>query len=229
MNPMRSSVLPALRSCQNASHLTSLDQKVLFSLYNSAPRHSRICIREIHFRSTRPSARDHNQASITSSNAIHKPPTSRIRIIDRANAFSVSSRSRRDAPPTPVTKEEKGRTSEDNADEQAEPEFEKSEKASQASQINLSARLSKEGNSDSTGAGFGEVWRLIKIARPEAKILSAAFVLLLISSAITMSIPFSIGKILDIATKGKADRKSNLWRAPGTGILVLTDLSRWYR
>jgi len=34
------------------------------------------------------------------------------------------------------------------------------------------------------------------------KVLSLAFLLLLISSSITMSIPFSIGKILDIATKG---------------------------
>ncbi len=79
--------------------------------------------------------------------------------------------------------------------------FARTEKASQAAQVNLSARLAKDGKSHERAAGFGEVWRLIKIARPEAKILSAAFVLLLVSSAITMSIPFSIGKILDIATK----------------------------
>jgi putative ABC transport system ATP-binding protein len=41
---------------------------------------------------------------------------------------------------------------------------------------------------------------LIKIARPEAKWLGLAFAFLLISSTITMSIPFSIGKILDLAT-----------------------------
>ena len=79
--------------------------------------------------------------------------------------------------------------------------FAKSEKASQASQVNLSARLAKGGGSQDQSAGWGEIWRLIKIARPEAKVLSYAFVLLLVSSTITMSIPFSIGKILDIATK----------------------------
>lgn len=81
-------------------------------------------------------------------------------------------------------------------------EFQKSEKASQATQVNLSARLSKEGESGKSGGGFGEVWRLIWIARPEAKVLAVAFAFLLISSAVTMLIPFSIGKILDIATKG---------------------------
>ncbi|KAI5296900.1 ATP-binding cassette permease mdl1, partial [Ascosphaera atra] len=58
-----------------------------------------------------------------------------------------------------------------------------------------------EGNG-SKKAGFGEIWRLIKIARPEAKTLGLAFTFLLFSSCITMSIPFSIGKILDLATKG---------------------------
>ena len=102
-----------------------------------------------------------------------------------------------------MTKEETNTTliAEDEEDES----FKRSEKADQASQINLSARLSKEGSSANQSQGMGEVWRLIKIARPEAKVLSGAFILLLISSAITMSIPFSIGKIMDIATKGKGD------------------------
>ncbi|KAI4172646.1 MAG: hypothetical protein LQ346_008563 [Caloplaca aetnensis] len=79
--------------------------------------------------------------------------------------------------------------------------FGKSEKASQNAQVNLSARLSKEGKSQAQGAGFWEIWRLVKIARPETKALSIAFVFLLVSSGISMSVPFSIGKILDIATK----------------------------
>ncbi|KAA8907349.1 P-loop containing nucleoside triphosphate hydrolase protein [Sphaerosporella brunnea] len=78
--------------------------------------------------------------------------------------------------------------------------FERSEKASKAAQVNLSARLTKDGK-DSGKAGSGEILRLLSIARPEAKWLGGAFVLLLISSGITMSIPFSIGKILDAATK----------------------------
>ncbi|KZF21725.1 ABC transport system ATP-binding protein [Xylona heveae TC161] len=84
-----------------------------------------------------------------------------------------------------------------------EDDFEhaRTEKASQAAKINLSAKLHKDGASQGQAAGFGEVWRLIKIARPEAKWLAAAFVFLLVSSSITMAIPYSIGKILDIATK----------------------------
>lgn len=78
--------------------------------------------------------------------------------------------------------------------------FERSEKATQAAQINLSARLAKEGLAHGKRAGIGEVSRLIRIAKPEAKLLSAAFAFLIVSSTVTMSIPFSIGKILDIAT-----------------------------
>jgi len=50
--------------------------------------------------------------------------------------------------------------------------FEKSEKASKAAQVNLSARLRKEGPNINGKAGVGEIIRLIKIARPEAKWLS---------------------------------------------------------
>ncbi|KAF8857180.1 ABC transporter-like protein [Acephala macrosclerotiorum] len=91
---------------------------------------------------------------------------------------------------------------EDLLDEQ--PGFERSEKASKAAQVNLSARLSSPKAQGNT-AGFGEIWRLIKIARPEAKWLGLAFAFLLISSTITMSIPFSIGKILDLATKDPSE------------------------
>jgi putative ABC transport system ATP-binding protein len=117
--------------------------------------------------------------------------------------------------PTPVVKETVEKTARlEQKDEDDEAEFGRTEKASQASQINLSARLSKEGSSQSQSAGFGEVWRLIKIARPEVKILGLAFVLLLISSSITMSIPFSIGKILDIATAGASKEASDADAAP---------------
>lgn len=79
--------------------------------------------------------------------------------------------------------------------------FQKSAKAAKAAQVNMSARLSKEGKGEKGKAGFGEVWRLIKIAKPETKALGIAFVLLLISSSVTMSIPFSVGRILDLATR----------------------------
>lgn len=89
--------------------------------------------------------------------------------------------------------------------------FERSEKASQAAHINLSARLAKDGLAHGKQAGIGEIWRLIKIARPEAKVLSVAFFLLLISSSVSMSIPFSIGKILDIATNTNPDALKELF------------------
>ncbi|TVY21043.1 Mitochondrial ATP-dependent permease MDL1 [Lachnellula arida] len=82
--------------------------------------------------------------------------------------------------------------------------FQRSEKASKAAQVNLSARLSST-KAQKNSAGFGEIWRLIKIARPEAKWLGLAFAFLLVSSAITMSVPFSIGKILDLATKDPSE------------------------
>lgn len=78
--------------------------------------------------------------------------------------------------------------------------FGRSEKATQASQVNFSARLSREPKDVSKGLGLEETWRLIKIARPEVKVLAWAFVFLIISSSISMTIPFSIGKFLDVAT-----------------------------
>lgn len=101
-------------------------------------------------------------------------------------------------------KEDKGVVRKDDDDldpEDEEKVFVKSEKASQAAQVNLSARLQKEGKAQGQTAGFGEIWRLIRIAKPEAGILGFALVFLLVSSSISMSIPFSIGRILDIATK----------------------------
>ncbi|KAG6109058.1 hypothetical protein E4U13_006119 [Claviceps humidiphila] len=85
-----------------------------------------------------------------------------------------------------------------------ERDFEKSDKAAQAAQINLAAKLSKEGKIQSK-AGTKDIWRLIKIARPELRWLAVAFVLLVISSSVTMTIPFSVGRILDLATKGDVE------------------------
>lgn len=102
-------------------------------------------------------------------------------------------------------KKERAFKDEDDLDpEDGEIDFAKSAKASQASQINLAARLGNDGSAVPGRAGFGEIVRLIKIARPEAGWLGFAFVFLLFSSSITMAIPFSIGKILDVATSGEA-------------------------
>ncbi|PSN59098.1 hypothetical protein BS50DRAFT_509128 [Corynespora cassiicola Philippines] len=96
--------------------------------------------------------------------------------------------------------------------EEQEPEseemgFVKSERASAAAQVNLSAKLSKDGSGGGTPGGMREMWRLIKIARPEMGTLSWAFLFLLLSSAVSMSVPFSIGKILDIATQPEGSKE----------------------
>lgn len=96
-------------------------------------------------------------------------------------------------------------------EEHGEPEtevddFGRSAKASQAAQLNLSAKLSKDGATGGKSGGSAEVWRLLKIALPEGRLLGWAFLFLLVSSAITMSIPFSIGKIMDAATDKDDDK-----------------------
>ena len=105
---------------------------------------------------------------------------------------------------TSKTREAEQKTEEQVEEQQDddEKEFGKSERASQAAQLNLSARLSKDAGGGQQ-AGFQEIWRLIKVARPEAKTLTLAVILLAISSSISMSIPFSLGKFLDIATNNE--------------------------
>lgn len=98
----------------------------------------------------------------------------------------------------------------DGLDKTTEPKkaedegFEISERGAQAAQINLSAKLGREAKEQGKKPALTEVWRLLRIARPEAKSLALAFFFLLVSSGITMSIPFSIGRIMDIATKGES-------------------------
>jgi len=121
--------------------------------------------------------------------------------------FSVSerhisiSRAVRQEVAKPYKDEVADKNSDPDEHDEEDSGFGRSQKADQAAKLNLSARLSKEGKSDGKNAGFGEVWRLLKVASPEKKPLFYAFIFLLISSSVSMSIPFSIGKILDIATK----------------------------
>lgn len=214
MNAWRSSSLLVFKPFHHGPRLGQLDQKILLSLYNSAPRHSRISAVSIRQNvSSRPFSRfaisgsHHNFVSARVQTNLPNPPRTNI-----PRTFSSSCRLQET--PSPVIKEEKNIAKPPAADADGEEEFQKSEKASQMSQVNLSARLSKEGASDNKGAGLGEVWRLIKIARPELRVLIWAFLLLLISSGITMSIPFSIGKIMDIATKGKASAENGANKEP---------------
>ena len=130
---------------------------------------------------------------------------------------------------TKVTKNEATKTSEEEEldHEQEERGFGRSEKATQATQVNLSARLSKDSKSQGQEAGLAETWRLIKIARPEAGVLGWAFLFLIVSSSISMTIPFSIGKFLDVATKAEEGGNtlygfdlSTLYLALG-GVLII--------
>ena len=112
------------------------------------------------------------QVSITQRARIRLPPQ---RVIFQCRAFSNSSccqevqkASSREGETSSIPKEDGERDRE--AGERA---FARTEKASRAAQVNLSARLSKEGASSGRSAGFGEVWRLLKIARPEAKWLGS--------------------------------------------------------
>jgi putative ABC transport system ATP-binding protein len=148
--------------------------------------------------------------------------------------FSVSravAEAQKQPTPRPYLQEMKGKNLEPDEhdedehtthpEEKDELEFGRTEKASQASQLNLSAKLSKDGTHSKTG-GWREVVRLLKIAMPEKATLGYAFVLLLMSSSITMAVPFSIGKILDMSTSTSTDSNGLLFGLdPGTFYLAL--------
>ncbi len=73
-----------------------------------------------------------------------------------------------------------------------------SEKAKNASQVNLTAKL--EDRDSKSKDSNNSVWRLFALAKAEKGALTSAFALLCVSSAVSLSIPFSIGRILDVAT-----------------------------
>ena len=128
-------------------------------------------------------------------NALRQLSTTRPTLQENKEVTTI----KKDVPATPEPKE---------VDQTPIPQgFQRSEKAAKAAHVNMTARLSKEGTGKGKSGkpGMSEVWRLIKIARPEVRWLSVAFVLLLISSAVTMSIPFSVGRILDLSTKGNVE------------------------
>jgi putative ABC transport system ATP-binding protein len=87
-------------------------------------------------------------------------------------------------------------------------------------QVNLSAMLSKEGKPTTTST-LGEIARLAKIAHPEARWLALAFILLAVSSVITMSVPYSMGKMLDVAAKAADDDVRILGLAPNHFLIAL--------
>ncbi|KAL4909150.1 hypothetical protein BDW74DRAFT_146080 [Aspergillus multicolor] len=142
--------------------------------------------------------RNHGRKNVSyPSNSLHSKPL--LTTLQQTRQFS-STRLFLDAKSTTQPTKASRAENKEKQDEDNDESFELSEKAAQAAQINLRAKLNKDGASGKK-SGFSEVWRLLLIARPEAKKLGVAFFCLLISSAITMSLPFSIGKIIDASTK----------------------------
>ncbi|KAI0407505.1 P-loop containing nucleoside triphosphate hydrolase protein [Xylaria palmicola] len=74
------------------------------------------------------------------------------------------------------------------------------EKGTKAGRLNLRARLTKEKDETRRWSTLKEVWRLLRIARRETLPLLGAVSLLLVSSAVTISVPLTIGKVMNLAT-----------------------------
>ncbi|KAL2870813.1 ATP-binding cassette permease mdr2 [Aspergillus lucknowensis] len=171
---------------------------------SSSPRHAR------HTALARPFSALLNNRRIPHIDHIHKAtktlyrnntysPIIKPRPLQQYRGFSSTQQSLKAQTPNQPTKTSRAENK-DKEDEDIDQGFELSEKAAQAAQVNLRAKLAKDGNGGKK-SGLMDVWRLLLIARPEGKKLGFAFICLLISSSITMSLPFSIGKILDAATK----------------------------
>ncbi|KAI1280130.1 P-loop containing nucleoside triphosphate hydrolase protein [Xylaria sp. FL0933] len=79
------------------------------------------------------------------------------------------------------------------------------EKGTKAGRLNLRARLSKEKEEARKWSTLKEVWRLLRIARRETWPLLGAVSLLLVSSAVTISVPLTIGKVMNLATSNSAE------------------------
>ncbi|KAI1811360.1 putative ATP-binding cassette protein [Poronia punctata] len=79
------------------------------------------------------------------------------------------------------------------------------EQGAKSAKLNLRARLTKEKDDARRWSSLREVWRLLRIARRETFPLMGAVSLLLISSAVTISVPLTIGKVMNLATSQTAD------------------------
>ncbi|KAL0932998.1 ABC transporter ATP-binding protein [Colletotrichum truncatum] len=201
-------------SCQAGSLLASLSGLRKTATTNSALQHPLM----LHFRSfsskstkkfaasspVRGAAPSPRSALSTQSPQIPQP----IAIL---RYFSAGFRTQRDSrsttqqsQTTPEEEKNAKRAQLEAQDAEQHDDFQKSERAAKAAQVNLSAKLSKEGRTQGK-SGFEEIWRLIKIARPELRWLGLAMIFLVVSSSVTMSIPFSVGRILDIATKDPSE------------------------
>ncbi|KAK9461726.1 P-loop containing nucleoside triphosphate hydrolase protein [Lipomyces oligophaga] len=114
--------------------------------------------------------------------------------------FLHSSSQLRQPSPTGIGSSGKSTSVKDSAVLDSE-EFGRSEKAEKAALVDMSARLAKRDAPPKT-AGWQDIKRLFQLARKEVWPLTGAFALLCLSSGVTLAVPFSIGKILDMATGG---------------------------
>lgn len=110
-------------------------------------------------------------------------------------------------PASSITKTDSGVAAQSPADnnDSVEPaeklEFGRSEKANKAAEVNYAARLSKEGKESKKTrmSGLSDAKRLLSLVKPETRPLAGAILLLLVSSAVTMTVPWSVGKIMDLS------------------------------
>lgn len=75
---------------------------------------------------------------------------------------------------------------------------------------------------DSKASGFQDIKRLFELAKPETKPMIGALFLLMISSAISMSVPLIIGKFLDSGNENKEDDNEDKKQFGDTKIYGLT-------
>lgn len=216
--PVRRALLPRLAETSPASSSSSSSPFLLRSPLAPLPRHE-LCLRPQARLFHTPGSRQPVLPTFSSATGRATPQPSsplRARLSELSNQpfrhghivaflrrFSSGPRTQKEVQSKTAEAEKQGKQETDEV-EHKDNDFMKSEKATRAAQVNLAAKLSKEGKGQ-TKAGAGEVWRLIKIARPELRWLALAFVFLVFSSSVSMSIPFSIGRILDLATQGNPD------------------------
>ncbi|KAF5093145.1 hypothetical protein D0Z00_004221 [Geotrichum galactomycetum] len=94
-------------------------------------------------------------------------------------------------------------TPDSNLDEIA---YKKSERAKQAAKVNLAAKLSPR-DTTNKGGGFKEIMRLLSLARHEVKPLMLAVFFLVVSAGVMLTLPLTIGKILDVANNPEEEEK----------------------
>lgn len=88
------------------------------------------------------------------------------------------------------------------------------EKGTKGGRLNLRARLSKEKDEARKWSTLKEIWRLLRIARRETWPLMGAVALLLVSSAVTISVPLTIGKVMSKWIYKTGLRPGESFRAP---------------